>query len=114
MFLEKVRGLRLTHVDFVRDFVQLRFAEYTLTIFNPIEVRIGDETLTAEHPDFQHAIRNRIHDQVAGIAFQQNKSAELRFATDTVISILLTEADYSGPEAMELRCSSDRKALWVV
>ncbi len=114
MFLEKLRGLRLTHVDFVHDFVQLRFAEYTLTIFNPIVIRIGDETLTSEHPDFQHALRNRIHDQLAGIAFQQNKSAELRFATDTVITILLTDADYSGLEAMELRISSDRNALWVV
>ena len=114
MFLEKLRGLRLTHVEFVHDFVQLRFGEYTLTIFNPIVARIGDETLTSDHPDFQHALRNRIHDKVEGIAFQQNKSAELRFATDCVISILLTEADYSGPEAMELRCSSDRSALWVI
>jgi hypothetical protein len=98
-------------VEFVHDYVQLRFDGPSLTIHAPAEVQRGDNTKRSGTPGYRDALCERIGSSVTSTELRQGEELYLRFADGAAIRISLRPQDSPGPEAIEFR---DEKEWWVV
>ena len=109
--LAKLVGEQLSSVEFVQDFVQLRFDGPCITAFTWPVVRSTSENLSWGQPGYRDALccqisrlveRTEVDDQRVSIIFEGG----------AVFSVSLRDDDYRGPEALYFALDKDH--WWVV
>jgi hypothetical protein len=108
--LRKLVDHVLSSVEFVADYVQLRFDGPTLTAYTtPAVVRNNEKYLWGE-PGYRDALCGEIGHQLRQIAVDE----QVRLTFDDGVSVLISlrDEDYSGPEALHF--SLDKDHWWVV
>ena len=96
--LQKLEGEQLSSVEFVRDYVQLRFDGPCLNVYNPHRIRSGETTIAWREPGYCDALCNLITHIVQKTSVT-HEGLSLAFDNGAVWTMSLRDEDNRGPEA---------------
>jgi len=103
-------GEELSSVEFVRDYVQLRFDGPVLTVLTPPTMQVDGEVYPWARLGFRDALCAQIGHAVAHVSCYSDALA-IEFNTGSVFRISLRDEDYTGPEALMFTAAGK---YWVV
>ena len=107
MDLESLAGEQLSSVEFVQDFLQLRFGEALLTLFvwpdvaDPDGISVGFGQL-----GYRDALCIAIGETVMQAEFNEGRSLTVEFENGIVFALSLRDEDLDTPEAGNYRSPS--------
>ena len=99
MDVTAIEGQELTAVEFVQDFLRLRFDGPMLTLFAWPHVLFPEFSLGYGEPEYRNALCAQIGEIVAKAALEELDALTVEFESGTVIALSLREEDLSGPQA---------------
>ncbi|MEO6922446.1 MAG: hypothetical protein ABI142_01345 [Bryocella sp.] len=99
MDISAIEGLELTAVEFVSDYLRMRFDGPMLTLYAWPSVLLSDFSLANGEPEYRNALCAQIGEMVAKASLEEMNSLTVEFESGTVIALSLREEDLSGPEA---------------
>jgi hypothetical protein len=109
--LKELKGQRLSSVEFVADYVQLHFDDFTLTAYTQIDVIHGEEKISLGNPKYRDLLCSQIQFQVKDASFVKDREIIIIFDDNIILKVSLAEESYRGPEAMQL--TSRDGSIWV-
>lgn len=92
----------LSQVIFIHDYIQLIFQEYILSLYNPIEIKIENKTITDGEVGFSDALRNLIGERIVRTNYEEKIHASFEFSNGTIVTITLESNSDFGPEAFQI------------
>ena len=99
MDISALEGQELTAVEFVTDYLRLRFDGPMLTLFAWPHVLLADFSIAFGEPEYRNALCAQIGEMVAKASLKEMEALTVEFESGTVIALSLREEDLSGPEA---------------
>ena len=105
-------GRRLTSVEFVHDYLQLRFDGPTLTVNGPIDVRRNASCVSNPSMNFRGAIVDVIGTEVSGGDCIIDDRIRIEFSDRSQIVISLKPEEQVNPEAAILTGVDDNIYVW--
>lgn len=99
MDISAIEGQELTAVEFVSDYLRLRFDGPTLTLYAWPHILLADFSIAFGEPEYRNALCAQIGEMVAKARLEELDSLTLEFESGTVIALSLREEDLDGPEA---------------
>ncbi len=104
MDISAIEGQELTAVEFVADYLRLRFGDAgadgpMLTLYAWPHVLLADFSIAFGEPEYRNALCAQIGEMVAKAALEETEALTVEFESGTVIALSLREEDLSGPEA---------------
>jgi hypothetical protein len=100
--IETLRGARLTSVEFVLDYVQLRFDGPYLTINAPFEMEVAAHGYRKGASGYRDALCERLGRTVQGSLTVQDQELRIEFDDTSKLTISLKPEDQVSPEAVVL------------
>ena len=94
-----LEGEELTAVEFVLDYLQLRFNGPALTLYGWPHVLLADFSVGFGEPEYRNALCAQIGETVARASLEEDEALTVEFESGTVIALSLREEDMDGPEA---------------
>ncbi len=92
-------GEQLSSVEFVMDYLQLRFEGPTLNVSGPIVVTSGDHCHAAWEPGFRDLLCGQIAKQIASVTQRAEEALVFTFEDGSAITVSLVPFD-GCPEAV--------------
>lgn len=92
-------GEQLSSVEFVQDYVQLRFDGPCLTAFTRPRVRLPGAEFQWETPGYRDALCARIATKVRDASISEDEAIRIRFEDGAIIEVSLQPEPCRGPEA---------------
>lgn len=108
--LQKTSSRTLTSVEFVWDYVQIKFDDYVLTAITHPTIGKGGKFYNWQENNYKNILCEIIGNTLDSVSLNDDKLC-LFFSNLSTICISLLPEDYIGPEALEFR--SDQ-GIWVV
>jgi hypothetical protein len=99
MFDELI-GSQLSSVEFVQDYLQLRFDGPTINVNNPLTVKTEQAKITSWNEGFRDILCGQIAKIVDNVYFESEKELKIVFTDISQISISLLKVDYTSPEGI--------------
>jgi hypothetical protein len=99
MDISSIEGQELTAVEFVQDFLRLRFDGPMLTLYAWPHVLFPEFSLGYGEPEYRNALCAQIGEMVAKASLEELDALTVEFESSTVIALSLREEDLSGPQA---------------
>jgi hypothetical protein len=99
MDISALEGQELTAVEFVSDYVRLRFDGPMLTLYAWPHVLLSDFSIAFGEPEYRNALCAQIGEIVAKASLEEMEALTVEFESGTVIALSLREEDLDGPEA---------------
>jgi hypothetical protein len=99
MDISAIEGQELTAVEFVQDYLRLRFDGPMLTLYAWPHVLLEDFSIAFGEPESRNALCAQIGEMVAKASLEELEALTVEFESGTVIALSLREEDLSGPEA---------------
>ena len=105
MDISAVEGQELTAVEFVGDYLRLRFGDApgsvgpSLTLYAWPHVLLAEFSIAYGEPEYRNALCAQIGEIVAKVALEELESLTVELESGTVIALSLREEDLDGPEA---------------
>ena len=99
MDISAIEGQELSAVEFVADYVRLRFDVPLLTFYAWPHVLLEDFSIAFGQPEYRNALCAQIGETVAKAELKELDSLTIEFESGTVIALSLREEDMDGPEA---------------
>lgn len=99
MDISAIEGEELIAVEFVQDYLQLRFEGPLLTLYEWPSVLLSEYSLSFGEPEYRNALCAQIGEEVAQALLEDGDSLTLKLENGTVIALSLREEDMSGPDA---------------
>jgi hypothetical protein len=109
--LKGLVGRRVSSVEFVQDYVQLRFDGPRLSAYVSPVVDLPAKRLRHDAPGYRDELCARIGRAVVLGEFRDGEGLWRRFDDGVVVEISVRDKDYTGPEALEF---VDGPRRWVV
>ena len=106
----KLKGRALSSVEFVQDYLQLRFDGPCLTAYTRPRIDNADGRLLWGTPRFRDRLCELIGATVTD-AWANEAEVSVSFDSGTVISISMKNEDYTGPEAVQF--ANEDGSVWV-
>jgi hypothetical protein len=97
--ISDIEGQELSAVEFVSDYLRLRFDGPTLTLYAWPHVLLEDFSLAFGQPEYRNALCAQIGEMVAKAKLEELDSLTIEFESGTVIALSLREEDMEGSEA---------------
>jgi hypothetical protein len=97
--ISAIEGQELSAVEFVSDYLRLRFDGPTLTLYAWPHILLEDFSLAFGQPEYRNAVCAQIGEMVAKAKLEELDSLTIEFESGTVIALSLREEDMDGPEA---------------
>lgn len=107
MDISAIEGQELTAVEFVSDYLRLRFDGPTLTLYGWPHVLLADFSVAYGEPEYRNALCAQIGEMVAKAALEEMESLTVEFESGTVIALSLREEELDGPEAGSYSATGD-------
>jgi len=98
---KELLGSQLSSVEFVQDYLQLRFDGPCISVFNPLTVKTKQSEITSWNDGFRDLLCNQITKVVTQVSFESNKQLSIEFMDRSEINVSLRADDYSSPEAID-------------
>jgi hypothetical protein len=99
MDISAIEGQELTAVEFVSDYLRLRFDGPMLTLYAWPHILLADFSIAFGEPEYRNALCAQIGEMVAKAALEELESLTVEFESGTVIALSLREEELDGPEA---------------
>ena len=99
MDVSAIEGQELTAVEFVTDYLRLRFDGPMLTLFAWPHILLAEFSIAYGEPEFRNALCAQIGEMVAKASLEELDALTVEFESGTVIALSLREEELSGPEA---------------
>jgi hypothetical protein len=97
--ISAIEGQELTAVEFVGDYLRLRFDGPMLTLYAWPHVLLADFSIAYGEPEYRNAVCAQIGEMVAKAALVELEALTVEFESGTVIALSLREEELDGPEA---------------
>jgi hypothetical protein len=97
--LSPIVGSQLSSVEFVQDYVQLRFDGPTLTAFTVPSIITEHGRYEWETPGYRDALCSLIGKLVRSTSVCTDQVIRIEFEDASAVEVSLRPADYRGPEA---------------
>lgn len=99
MDISEILGEELNAVEFVQDYLQLRFDTPVLTLYAWPHILLSEFSIAYGEPEYRNALCSLIGEKVEEAALEEGDSLTLKFENDTVLALSLREEDLDRPEA---------------
>lgn len=99
MDISAIEGQELTAVEFVSDYLRLRFDGPMLTLYAWPHILLEDFSIAFGQPEYRNALCAQIGEVVAKAELKELDSLTIEFESGTVVALSLREEDLDGPEA---------------
>ena len=99
MDVSGLEGQELTAVEFIADYLRLRFDGPTLTLYAWPHVLLADFSVAFGEPEYRNALCAQIGEMVATAKLEEMDALTVEFESGTVLALSLREEDVDGPEA---------------
>ena len=98
--LSTLSGEQLNAVEFVQDYLQLRFGDPLLTLYVWPDVADADGISVAfGQPGYRDALCSVIGESVTTASYDEGRALTVEFENGTVLALSLREEDLDTPEA---------------
>jgi len=111
-FWDELIGQQLSSVEFVQDYLQIRFDGPTINVTNPLTVNANETEITSWNAGFRDLLCGQITKIVQSVTFEPGKALTIRFIDNSQIVISVRPDDYSSPEAIYAHGFSNNN--WLV
>ena len=112
LFLQLI-GKQLSSVEFVQDYLQLRFDGPCINVYNPLTVSKGSLGKTSWENGFRDLLCEQITKIVKGFSYEDDSKLTIQFDDDSEVIISLRQDDYSSLEAFYAHGFDDKQWLAV-
>ncbi len=99
MDVSAIIGEELKAVEFVEDFLQLRFDTPLLRLYAWPHVLLADFSVAYGEPEYRNALCAQIGEKVVQASLEEGDALTIEFENNTVLGLSLREEDLDGPEA---------------
>ena len=99
MDISAIEGQELVAVEFVQDFLQLRFDGPLLTLYAWPHVLLTEFSIAFGEPEYRNALCAQIGEAVEEATLNEGDSLTLKLENGTVLALSLREEDLESPEA---------------
>jgi hypothetical protein len=99
MDVSAVIGDELRAVEFVEDFLQLRFDGPLLTLYAWPHVLLADFSVAYGEPEYRNALCAQIGEKVVQASLEEGDALTIEFENGTVFGLSLREEDLDGPDS---------------
>lgn len=104
MDVSALEGEELSAVEFIADYLRLRFGEVgssgpSVMLYAWPHVLLADFSIAFGEPEYRNALCAQIGETVATAKLEELDSLTIEFESGTVLALSLREEDLDGPEA---------------
>ncbi len=99
MDISEIVGEELNAVEFVQDYVQLRFETPLVTFYAWPHILLSDFSLAYGEPEYRNALCSLTGEKVEEAVLDEGDSLTVKFENDIVIALSLREEDLDVPQA---------------
>jgi hypothetical protein len=99
MDVSAIEGQELTAIEFVQDYLRIRFDGPMLTYYAWPHLLFPDFSLAYGEPEYRNGLCAQIGEMVAKASFDELNALTIELESGTVIALSLREEDLSGPQA---------------
>ena len=99
MDVSGIIGEELLAVEFVQEYLQLRFAASLFVLYAWPHVLFPDFSVAYGEPEYRNALCAQIGDKVVAASLEEGDSLTIEFENGTVFGLSLREEDLDGPES---------------
>ena len=99
MEVSAIIGEELVGVEFVQDYLQLRFAAPLFTLYAWPHVLFPDFSVAYGEPEYRNALCAQIGGKVVAASLEEGDALTIEFENGTVFGLSLREEDVDGPES---------------
>ncbi len=99
MDVSAIVGEELKAVEFVEDFLQLRFETPLLTLYDWPHVLLPDFSVAFGEPEYRNALCSLLGEEVSAASLEEGSALTIEFANGMVLGLSLREEDVDGPES---------------
>ena len=99
MDISEIIGEELNAVEFVQDYLQLRFDTPALTFYAWPHVLLSEFSIAFGEPEYRNALCSLIGEAVATATLDEESALTIEFANGVVLGLSLREEDLDGPDS---------------
>ncbi|WP_348267049.1 hypothetical protein P8936_14160 [Edaphobacter paludis] len=99
MDVSAIIGEELVAVEFVQEYLQLRFAAPLFVLYAWPHVLFPDFSVAYGEPEYRNALCAQIGDKVVAASLEEGDALTIEFENGTVFGLSLREEDLDGPES---------------
>jgi len=107
MDISAIEGEELKAVEFVEDYLQLRFGESLLRLYDWPHVLLTDFSVAFGEPEYRNALCSLIGETVEKAMLEEDDALTIEFANGIVFGLSLREEDVDGPESGSYSATGD-------
>jgi len=107
MDISAIEGEELKAVEFVEDFLQLRFGEPLLRLYDWPHVLLPDFSVAFGEPEYRNALCAQIGETVEKAILEEGDALTIEFANGIVFALSLREEDVDSPESGSFSVTGD-------
>ena len=99
MDISAIEGEELKAVEFVEDYLQLRFGDPLLKLHDWPHVLLTDFSVAYGEPEYRNALCAQLGETVATAMLEEDDALTIEFGNGVVFGLSLREEDVDGPES---------------
>ena len=99
MDVSAIIGEELKAVEFVEDFLQLRFDAPLFTLYAWPHVLLTDFSVAYGEPEYRNALCAQIGEMVSTASLEEDSALTIELGNGVVLGLSLREEDVDGPES---------------
>ena len=99
MDISAIEGEELKAVEFVEDYLQLRFGEPLVKLYDWPHVLLTDFSVAFGEPEYRNALCAQIGETVSTAMLEEENALTIEFGNGIVFGLSLREEDKDGPES---------------
>jgi hypothetical protein len=108
MDISAIEGEELKAVEFVEDYLQLRFGEPLLKLYDWPYVMLADFSVAYGEPVYRIALCAQIGETVATASLEEDDALTIELGNGVVFGLSLREEDVDGPESGSYSATGDQ------
>jgi len=97
--VSEIIGEELVAVEFLQDYLQLRFSAPLFTLYAWPHVLFPDFSVAYGEPEYRNALCAQIGEKVVQASLEEGDALTIEFENGTVFGLSLREEDLDGPES---------------
>jgi hypothetical protein len=107
MDISAIEGEELKSVEFVEDYLQLRFGAPLLRLYDWPHVLLPDFSVAFGEPEYRNALCAQIGETVTTAMLEEDVALTVEFGNGIVFGLSLREEDVDGPESGSYSATRD-------
>jgi hypothetical protein len=107
MDISAIESEELKAVEFVEDYLQLRFGEPLLKLYDWPHVLLTDFSVAFGEPEYRNALCSLIGETVEKAMLEEDEALTIEFANGIVFALSLREEDVDSPESGSFSATGD-------